>query len=258
MTTGDKLARLRKENNYTQEQLAELLGVSRQAVSKWESDLAFPETEKLIRISELYGCSVDYLLKDEPAAAPEIAEPKREEENPSLFTLRIRLPKEMISKTTVWGMPLYHVGRNARGFFAVGLKAQGVFSVGLLSMGVVSFGLVSLGLLAMGVLAVGLVALGSFAVGILSAGAICMGVFAMGAIAVGEMSAGALAIGKYAAIGDYARAMIALGKNEAHGTLFRKLGSLTAAETEQVRELLDNCVPGWLGWAKNLFALFLG
>ena len=45
MTLGNKLAKLRKENNYTQEQLAELLGVSRQAISKWESDAAYPETE---------------------------------------------------------------------------------------------------------------------------------------------------------------------------------------------------------------------
>ena len=53
MTLGDKLTKLRKENNYTQEQLAELLGVSRQAISKWESDTAYPETEKLLRLGEL-------------------------------------------------------------------------------------------------------------------------------------------------------------------------------------------------------------
>ena len=45
MTLGEKMAKLRKEQNYTQEQLAQLLGVSRQAVSRWESDLAYPETE---------------------------------------------------------------------------------------------------------------------------------------------------------------------------------------------------------------------
>lgn len=48
MTTGEKISKLRRENNYTQEQLAELLGVSRQAISKWESSLAYPETDKLI------------------------------------------------------------------------------------------------------------------------------------------------------------------------------------------------------------------
>ena len=49
MTLGEKLSKLRKEYNYTQEQLADILGVSRQSISKWESDIAYPETDKLIR-----------------------------------------------------------------------------------------------------------------------------------------------------------------------------------------------------------------
>ena len=65
MTLGDKLAKLRKENNYTQEQLAEILEVSRQTISKWESDTTYPETGKLIRLCQLFGCSTDYLLLDE-------------------------------------------------------------------------------------------------------------------------------------------------------------------------------------------------
>ncbi|MGN1155561.1 MAG: helix-turn-helix domain-containing protein, partial [Agathobacter sp.] len=65
MTVGEKLARLRREHNYTQEQLAEILQVSRQAISKWEGNVTYPETEKLIRMSELYGCSLDYLLRDD-------------------------------------------------------------------------------------------------------------------------------------------------------------------------------------------------
>lgn len=64
MTLGDKLSKLRKENNYTQEQLTDVLGVSRQAVRKWESNITYPETNKLIRMSELFNCSLDYLLKD--------------------------------------------------------------------------------------------------------------------------------------------------------------------------------------------------
>lgn len=62
MTFGDKLAKLRREQNYTQEQFADILGVSRQSVSKWESDLAYPETDKLVKICELFNCSSDYLL----------------------------------------------------------------------------------------------------------------------------------------------------------------------------------------------------
>lgn len=64
MTTGEKLAMLRKGNNITQEQLAQLLGVTRQSVSRWEMDLAFPETEKLIRLSKLFSCSIDFLLSE--------------------------------------------------------------------------------------------------------------------------------------------------------------------------------------------------
>lgn len=65
MTIGEKLTKLRKEKNLTQEQFAEILHVSRQSVSKWEHNTAYPDTEKLIRISKLFECSLDYLLKDE-------------------------------------------------------------------------------------------------------------------------------------------------------------------------------------------------
>lgn len=65
MTTGEKLAALRKRKGITQEQLAEILKVSRQSVSRWEMDAAFPETEKLIRLSKLLECSIDFLLNDE-------------------------------------------------------------------------------------------------------------------------------------------------------------------------------------------------
>ena len=47
MTFSDKLAKLRKQKNLTQEQLADILNVSRQSVSKWESGVSYPETEKL-------------------------------------------------------------------------------------------------------------------------------------------------------------------------------------------------------------------
>ena len=64
MTLGEKISKLRKENNITQEQLASMFGVSRQAVSKWESDVAYPETDKLLKMSEMFKCSLDYLLRD--------------------------------------------------------------------------------------------------------------------------------------------------------------------------------------------------
>lgn len=64
MTTGEKLARFRKGKGLTQEELSEQLGVSRQSVSRWEMDISFPETDKLIKLSKLYDCSIGYLLND--------------------------------------------------------------------------------------------------------------------------------------------------------------------------------------------------
>lgn len=69
MTLGEKLQKLRRERGMSQDQLAELLGVSRQAVSKWERDEAVPDTEKVIRLSEIFSVSIDYLLKDRPEPA---------------------------------------------------------------------------------------------------------------------------------------------------------------------------------------------
>ncbi len=65
MTTGEKLALLRKKKGITQEKLSELLLVSRQSVSRWELDAAFPETDKLIKLSKLFECSIDFLLNED-------------------------------------------------------------------------------------------------------------------------------------------------------------------------------------------------
>ena len=65
VTTGEKLALLRRQRGMTQEELSEVLNVSRQSVSRWEMDVAFPETDKLIRLSKLFDCSIDFLLKND-------------------------------------------------------------------------------------------------------------------------------------------------------------------------------------------------
>ena len=64
MSLGNKLAEARKRQNLTQEQLAERLGVTRQAVSRWESDAAYPETDKIVRMAQILEVSCDYLLQD--------------------------------------------------------------------------------------------------------------------------------------------------------------------------------------------------
>ncbi|MBO0456649.1 helix-turn-helix transcriptional regulator [Enterococcus hulanensis] len=64
MTLGEKLKTARKNSGLTQEQLAVKLGVSRQAISKWESDNGLPDVENLRLLSKLLGVSIDYLLDD--------------------------------------------------------------------------------------------------------------------------------------------------------------------------------------------------
>lgn len=66
-----KLQKLRKENGMSQEELAGHLNVSRQAVSKWENGQGFPETDKLLAISNLFNISLDYLLKTETPTTEE-------------------------------------------------------------------------------------------------------------------------------------------------------------------------------------------
>ena len=63
MNFGEKLFSLRKEKGLSQEALAEQLNTSRQAVSKWENDQGYPETEKLLMLANLFEVSVDYLLR---------------------------------------------------------------------------------------------------------------------------------------------------------------------------------------------------
>ena len=68
MNFSEKLQILRKNKGYTQETLADKLGVSRQAVAKWESGQIYPDISNLIQISDLMSVSVDYLVKDRDCA----------------------------------------------------------------------------------------------------------------------------------------------------------------------------------------------
>lgn len=63
MTVGDRIQSLRKSKGMSQEELADQVGVSRQAVSKWESEQATPDLDKVVIMSELFEVTTDYLLK---------------------------------------------------------------------------------------------------------------------------------------------------------------------------------------------------
>lgn len=65
MTLGEKLKNIRKRFGLSQEKLSKMIYVSRQAITKWENDMGIPDSENLKSLSELFGISTDYLLKEE-------------------------------------------------------------------------------------------------------------------------------------------------------------------------------------------------
>ena len=77
---GDYLNELRVKNKLSQEKLAEKLGLSRQSISKWEQGYALPDTDNLLKLSELYGISVDTLLKCGEAEQKEAPEEENKTE----------------------------------------------------------------------------------------------------------------------------------------------------------------------------------
>lgn len=70
MDLGERLYQLRKARNLSQGEVADALGVSRQSVSKWENNTSVPELDKLVKLGELFGLTLDELVKGEAAPAP--------------------------------------------------------------------------------------------------------------------------------------------------------------------------------------------
>lgn len=90
MTLGEKIQELRRKGGMSQDELAEKLDVSRQAVSKWERDEAVPETEKVIRLAQEFQVSIDFLLlsKEETPVPPPTSGPAKAEPSAGQQILR--------------------------------------------------------------------------------------------------------------------------------------------------------------------------
>lgn len=273
MTTGEKITYERKRLGLTQQQFADELGVTRQTVSRWESDLAFPETDTLIKMSKMFNCSIDYLLKYDSEKkdyndSGQQAEPRAFIFNPFKWSYEYK------SERQIFGMPLVHInigfGRRAHGFFSVGLISSGVFSLGLLSAGVFSLGCLSAGLVTLGALAFGGLALGAIALGLIAFGGVAMGLIAFGGLALGLFSCGGCSVGLFAvggyadgyyvAVGDVAHAKLAFGETTANGSAL----SITKETFNELKEdawrYMDGLPRFWQGfvrWCKHFAERFM-
>jgi transcriptional regulator with XRE-family HTH domain len=248
MDFPEKLQALRKERGMSQEDLAEAVGVSRQAVSKWESGQAYPEMDKLIALSDFFGISIDSLVKGNPDGGACPAGPQ---------ACGWRHPPwgcwhyEYKSKRRLFGMPLVHI-RFGHGIH----RARGVIAIGNIATGLVSIGVVSLGVVGIGALSLGLISIAGFALGLLAAaGGIAAGAFAFGGVAMGVVTLGGFSLGVYAAggcaaaskiaVGGYASGHVAIG-DIAHGvrTLTPGNDGLAGVSASQARSLIEQEYPG--------------
>lgn len=258
MTFAEKLTELRKQRGWSQEELGERLGVTRQTVSKWELGSTTPEMEKLAAMGELFGISLDELVRggESYTVTGDIPEQK------VIVVKRSRFVRgEFKSEKKLRGKPLVHINLKGRadGFFAIGLMAKGFFSIGLLSMGVFSIGLLSLGIIVIGaVAAIGIAVDALISAGVFSFGIISAGVFSFGLISFGWLTGGVMSMGMYS-FGAFAKGTIAIGSH-AEGVVV--LGKETIGEiemhlpitSEEFRAAIESRLPNTPKFIVNFFS----
>lgn len=250
----------RRKAGMSQEQLADRLGITRQSVSKWEAGSSIPEISKLVAMSELFGVSLDYLLKDyieeEPGRMP-AGNMEQSEENARLEKKMDDLTRyvkgyQYTSRKKIAGIPLVsirfsrHLGKDS--------VAKGIIAIGNIAVGVISIGAFSAGVISLGAFAVGIFAIAAAAIGLISCGAFALGVIAFGTAAVGIYSAGVSAIGKEIAVGVAAMGKTAIGET-AEGThcLICEQGMVTRTQVEQ---FLKETNPRLIKPLKDMLVMF--
>lgn len=221
---GNRLMMLRKVKGLSQEDLGNLVGVSRQTVSKWESNQTTPEMDKLMSLSDVFNISLDELFGRENSAQDNSNYNDLNKKLDTIINSRRSYHYEYKSKRMVGQLPLVHINLGtglyrAKGIISIGMISTGVISMGLLSCGILSFGVLALGILALGAIVGGIIAAGSIAVGVLAFGAISIGYISVGALAIGVYSIGADAVATRIAFGDVASGHIAIGKTSASGSV---------------------------------------
>lgn len=218
---GDFIYKLRKEKCYSQTDLANELGISYKAVSKWETNEAQPKLSRLKDLARVFNISVDELIN---CRISENGDKKIEGDKKSLLGVIGTSSKSnkhyefKSEKRTKKGLPFLHINvgldengkiRRAKGVIAVGIIAKGIVSLGLVSTGIIAVGAIALGLIAVGSLSLGaLIATGAIAIGVgVSVGGIAVGSVAIGGVAIGILSVGGLSIGVAAHTGEFGKAI---------------------------------------------------
>ena len=215
MEFQQRLYELRKQSGLSQEGLADLLGVSRQAVQKWEAGTSRPDLDNLAALGRYFNVSLDYLVTR--TGGPGLPQPGRHHHHRHNYysTFHYEYKVSAPSLACLWvHIRLGHRGVGvARGILAIGNVAVGVFTLGGFSFGLFSVGGLSFGLLfSLGGWAMGALAIGGLAIGLLAFGGGAVGLFAMGGGAFGVYAAGGGAIASKVAIGGSAQAPLAIGE----------------------------------------------
>ena len=245
MDFRERLFDLRRQAGLSQEELANLVSVTRQAVQKWEAGTSRPDMDNLVSLAEYFKVSLDFLVMGKEPTPP----PTPTIVNNYYNGRPERWHYEYKSKRTLFGLPLVHVNVGhgdhwARGIIAVGDIATGVVALGGVAAGLFTLGGVSLGLLlALGALSIGTVSIGGVAIGLIVLGGVAMGWLSIGGVGVGVYAAGARAIGTEA---DGAQTIL-LPLAGLRGE------DLTAAQAAIVAACAG--APGFVPWLLKLFLL---
>lgn len=210
MTFQERLRQLRTARGWSQEALAERLGLSRQAVQKWESGAARPDMDNLVTLSRLFQVSLDWLVTGVEPDDPAPGQP----EQPASPAPPVPWHYEYKSAASVGGLPLVHihVGRCQGRFGLRQCRAKGIIAVGNIATGVVAVGGFAAGVLAVGGLCAGLFALGGLVLALhLAVGGVAVGTVAIGGVAIGYLALGGCAVGAFALGGAATAQNVAIG-----------------------------------------------
>ena len=257
MNFQERLLALRRQAGLSQEELANLLDVTRQAVQKWEAGTSRPDMDNLVSLAEYFQVSLDYLVTGKeptPPPAPTII---------NNYYKDRRWHYEYKSKRTLFGLPLVHINCGpgvhwARGIIAVGDIATGFVALGGIAVGLVSLGALSLGLLlALGALSVGVISVGGFALGLTAWGGFAFGLLSVGGISFGVYAAGGVVCASRVAVGGATSAPLAIGAAaEGAKSILSPSNGLSGAELDAAKAAIDAAcqgAPGFVPWLLKLF-----